>query len=184
MLIHTERLLIRSYVAEDAPALHEAAQASINTVGRWLPWCDTNYSLAVAESWIAHCQRAQENSSAFNLGIFLRESGQLCGSVAINQVDYGAGCGKIGYWLHQDKQGYGLASEAVRAIIPFGFDELGLTRLEIVVALGNEASRRVAERVGAQREGIVPERLPLPGGIADAWVYSLDRKILHFLRQE
>lgn len=174
MLIQTERLIIRTYAAEDAPALHQAAQASINTVGRWLPWCNASYSLAAAESWIAHCQCAQENRSAFDLGIFLRGSGTFCGSVAINQADYGAGCGNIGYWLHTDQRGYGLASEAVRAIIPFGFDELGLKRLEIVVAVGNETSRRVAERTGAQLEGIAPARLPQHDGLADAWVYSLD----------
>lgn len=173
MHIHSERLLIRPYTPDDAVALHQAAQASIDTVGRWLPWCNSDYSLEVARDWIEHCRLAQERRSAFDLGMFLRESGQFCGSVAINQTDHGAGCGNIGYWLHQGMQGRGLASEAVRAIIPFGFAELGLQRLEIVVAIGNDASRRVAERVGARYEGIALGRLPLSERVSDAWVYAL-----------
>lgn len=173
MHITTERLLIRPYTPDDAPALHAAAQASIDTVGRWLPWCTADYSLTVAQGWIAHCQRAQENRSAFDLGIFLRNSGQFCGSVAINLIDHDAGTGNIGYWLHRDLLGRGLASEAVHAIIPFGFEALGLTRLEIVVAVGNDASRRVAERVGARFEGTVQGRLPLAPTDTPAWLYAL-----------
>ncbi|MFN3766889.1 MAG: GNAT family N-acetyltransferase [Ectopseudomonas guguanensis] len=177
MQILTERLLIRPYRAEDAPHLHEAVQTSLGSVGRWLPWCHAGYSLDDARQWIARCEAAQEQGSAYDLGVFLHDSGDFCGSVAINQIDPAVGCGNIGYWIRQDQQGQGLASEAARAIIIFGLRDLGLKRMEIVVAVGNQPSQRLAERLGATFEGVSRDRLQLGDRPADAWVYVISGDI-------
>lgn len=169
MPLLTDRLLIRSYRIEDAPHLHEAVHLSLDSVGRWLPWCHSGYSIDDAHQWIARCQAAQAQGSAYDLGVFLRDSGRLCGSVAINQIDRSASRGQIGYWIRQDLQGQGLASEAVRRIIRFGLVEQGLQRLVILVAVGNGPSQRVAARVGARFEGITRQPPPL----GDRQVYTL-----------
>jgi RimJ/RimL family protein N-acetyltransferase len=63
----------------------------------------------------------------------------------------------------------------VRLIADFAFRETDLLRLEIVCALGNVASQRVAERAGAVREGVLRHRLLLHGEPVDAVMYSLVR---------
>jgi RimJ/RimL family protein N-acetyltransferase len=66
-----------------------------------------------------------------------------------------------------------VATAALRLAVRFAFAELGLKRVELVIAVGNQASIRVAEKVGAQQEGILGRRLLLGGEWRDAVVYSL-----------
>jgi RimJ/RimL family protein N-acetyltransferase len=70
---------------------------------------------------------------------------------------------ETGYWLGPAARGRGYATEAVRAVARHAFG-LGLTRIELLAAVGNVASQRVAERAGFTREGVLREARPLPGG--------------------
>ena len=173
MQLTTARLLIRPYQPSDAQALHQAVQASLTSVGRWLPWCTEDYSLDTALDWIRQCQRAYALGSAYDLAVVLRDTGRLCGSVAINQIDSAAGVGNIGYWISQPWQSQGLASEAVRAIIDLGLHTLALKRLEIITAPDNLASQRVALRVGARAEGVELRPLGPDQPATPAWVSAI-----------
>lgn len=68
-----------------------------------------------------------------------------------------------------------MATAAVRELAQFAFRETDLARLEIVVALGNVASHRVAMKVGALPEGVAHDRLYAHGRSHDAVVYALLR---------
>ncbi len=82
---------------------------------------------------------------------------------------------KLGYWIRSSATGRGAAPAAVLLARDWAFRETGLNRLEIVCAFGNTRSRRVAEKVGATREGVLRRRLLLPSGPSDAIMYSLLR---------
>jgi len=69
--------------------------------------------------------------------------------------------------------GRGFASEAAREITRWAFEELDLQRIEIVLGTQNEKSRRLAERIGAQFEGIARKRLRINQLNLDACIYSL-----------
>jgi RimJ/RimL family protein N-acetyltransferase len=107
------------------------------------------------------------------MGIFSPDGAQLYGGIAVNQINWRFNFGNIGYWVRQSCQRQGIALRAVRAIADFGFNYLKLTRLEIVVAVGNSASRGVAEKIGATFECIARNRLVLFDAPIDAAVYSL-----------
>ena len=66
-----------------------------------------------------------------------------------------------------------MATEATILLATFGFKELGLRRIEIVTDIENKASRRVAEKAGAQFEGILRKRLKFGDRNIDAAMYSL-----------
>jgi RimJ/RimL family protein N-acetyltransferase len=66
-----------------------------------------------------------------------------------------------------------LATIAAKAAVYFAFNELGLTRVEIVAMEGNQRSRRVAEKIGAVSEGLHRNRLYYHGQPRNAWMYSL-----------
>jgi len=66
-----------------------------------------------------------------------------------------------------------VATATVRLLSAFALKELGLIRIEIVVAAGNIASQRVAEKSGAKREGILRNRLAAGDRVFDAVMYSL-----------
>ena len=62
-----------------------------------------------------------------------------------------------------------------RLLAEFGFEALGLIRLELVIEPQNTASQRVAEKAGAKREGLLRNRLTINGKSRDAWMYSFIR---------
>ena len=158
---------------DDGESLVEAAHESVLTVGAWLGWCQEGFSLADAESWFTVCDQNMEMGTAYDYGIFSRENNLLMGGIGINHVNREHNFANMGYWIRQSEQGRGIAYEAVKAITLFGFETLKLTRLEIVVAEGNIASRRVAEKSGAVFECIARNRLMVQGKPQSAAFYSL-----------
>ncbi len=168
-----EGIVLRSFEDGDASSFADAARESGNTVGVWMPWWRADYSAEEALRWFEACREAVERGSGYDVGIFLAGEGRLVGGVAINRIDRDNRIGNIGYWIRESEQNRGLCSTAVERIKRFGFEELGLVRLEIVVHRDNLASRRVAEKVGAKFECIAEKRLFHQGEAAPAAIYSL-----------
>lgn len=81
--------------------------------------------------------------------------------------------GEVGYVLRRDHWGQGLATEAVRLVLDLGFDKLGLERIWAVCDPENEASIRLLERVGMQREGHLRGDLLVRGQRRDSLLYAL-----------
>lgn len=166
-------LCIRPFRINDSEAFAAAVRASVSTVGPWLPWCHADYGAKEARAWIGQCAVRLNMGISYDVGIFMEDCTTLLGSVAINQIDHVHNCGNVGYWVREDMQRHGVATRAARAMAKFGFDSLHLTRLEIVTAEANLASRAVAERLGATLECVARNRLIVRGEPLDAAVYSL-----------
>ena len=164
---------IRPFVESDIPAYVEAVRESVSSVGIWMPWCQDDYSERQAQAWFAHCAENISQGRTYDLGIFSDEDDGLCGGIAINQINPKHRLGVIGYWVRQSRQRRGIATAAVTAIASFGFATLELTRLEIVIADANHASRGVAHAAGAVYEGLARNRLVIRGHALDAAMYSL-----------
>ncbi len=109
------------------------------------------------------------------MGLFCAATGQLLGGAGINQLAAHHRYGNIGYWVRQSRQGQGqgIAWQAVALLRDFGFQRLGLFRLEIVMGVGNTASEAVAIAAGATFECRAKNRIFLHGQPLDAHVYSL-----------
>jgi len=165
---------IRPYEPEDAAELHAAIQESVAEVGVWMPWCHAGYSLEEARSWIATQQELTRQGLAYDFSIRSETGGYLggCGVNQINRVNLFA---NLGYWVRSSAMGRGVAPAAARLVAEHVFRATDLVRLEIVCAVGNVRSQRVAEKVGAQREGVLRSRVLIPSGPSDAVMYSLIR---------
>jgi ribosomal-protein-serine acetyltransferase len=79
----------------------------------------------------------------------------------------------IGYWLSEHMRGRGVMSRAVRGLVDYGFGQLGLNRQVIAAATENQASRKVAERLGFRFEGIAREAEWIYGRKVDHAVYAM-----------
>ena len=99
----------------------------------------------------------------------------MLGCVGINQINRVNLLANMGYWVRASRTGAGIASTAARLASRFGFASLGLARIEIVVLPDDGASRRVAEKVGAQYEGLARSRLLFGDETRDAAMHSLVR---------
>ena len=167
------RLVIRPFEPADADEFVRAAHQSIETVGQWMSWCSRSFTLESALAWFASCDQDCAAGRAFDMGIFCATTGQLLGGAGINQLSPHHRYGKSGYWVRQSRQGLGIARQAVALLRDFGFRQLGLFRLEIVMGVGNSASEAVAIAAGATFECRARNRIFLHGQPMDANVYAL-----------
>ena len=79
----------------------------------------------------------------------------------------------LAYWVRSSQRGRGIAARAANLVTRFGFENLGLLRVEVVVSVENQASLRVAEKLGAYKEGILRNRIFVGGQIGEAVMFSL-----------
>jgi RimJ/RimL family protein N-acetyltransferase len=77
------------------------------------------------------------------------------------------------YWVRSSRTGEGIAARAIRLLARHGFESLGFQRVELVIAVENEASIRAADKAGALREGILRNRMYVHDAVHDAYIYSL-----------
>jgi RimJ/RimL family protein N-acetyltransferase len=167
-----ERILIRPYRPDDAARVYEAARESVHEVGMWLPWCHAGYTMEESKNWIKLCAKSWEKGTAYEFAIFDSRTGQYLGGCGLNHIDLAYKTANLGYWVRSGSTRHGIATTATMLLARFGFVELHLNRIEIVAAVENSKSQRVAEKAGAKREGILRNRIPLDGRAHDAAVFS------------
>jgi ribosomal-protein-alanine N-acetyltransferase len=93
---------------------------------------------------------------------------QIVGQITMGGVILGALRGAhIGYWIDRNFANRGLTTDAVKTLTAFGFERLGLHRIEINVRPENAASCKVAEKAGYHFEGDRPEFLHISGAWRD-----------------
>ncbi|MCE4956818.1 GNAT family N-acetyltransferase [Macrococcoides caseolyticum] len=87
--------------------------------------------------------------------------------------------GEIGYMIHPDYWGKGIATQAAKDLIRYGFDDLSLNRIYAVTDVRNNGSIRVLEKCGLQREGHMRQDKIVRGNFRDSYMYSLLRFEYH-----
>jgi [ribosomal protein S5]-alanine N-acetyltransferase len=161
--IETERLVLRPLVPEHAEALH-AIFADPKAMRFWQepPHQDVARTRAMIAGLVSGSERAW--------ALVPREGGD-----AIGLVYYlgNVGAPGMGYILGPDWWGKGLMAEAVRGALDYGFDTLGVDRVELWIDARNLASWRLAERVGFQRRAAFRQKYPHAATPHDTLVYGL-----------
>lgn len=169
------RVGLRPYRASDVDALFEAARESMATVGRWLPWCHTHYAREETTEWIGSRSQVWKDGIEYSFSIVDASSGALLGGCGLNQIDHAVRRANLGYWVRASAEGRGYATAAARLLARWGIERVGFERLEIVAAAGNVGSQRVAEKLGATREGMARCRLRVRDVQHDAAQYAIVR---------
>lgn len=167
------KILIRPYRAEDIGVMYEAVCESIAEVSPWLPWCHAGYTIEETTAFVMARDEAWRNDEAYGFGVFDAGTKDYLGGVGLNFVNRIHQCANLGYWVRSSQTGRGVASRATRLAARFALEQLGFQRIEILAAVANHASQRVAEKAGAIREGILRKRLLVNGQPHDAVLYSL-----------
>jgi RimJ/RimL family protein N-acetyltransferase len=170
----SRRIVLRPNAVAFVPLLVAAVQESLATVGPWMSWCVPSFGERDAREWYHRCEQGWERGDEYEFAVF-DDEGAYVGGVGLNQRNRDNGFANLGYWIRESRQGRGYAAEAARLAARFGFRAVGLTRIEIVAAVANARSRRVAEKVGARFEGVLRDRLLIHGAPLDAAMYSLVR---------
>lgn len=157
--------------ARDAPAVFVLVDANRAYLRAWLPWVDHHRDVTAAEAFIRKALDEFAGGKAIHAGIWY--GGVFAGVVGYHRIDQDNGVGEIGYWLGEAFQGRGLMTRACRAMVAYGFDELGLNRVEIRCAPANRRSCAIPERLGFQAEGTLRQAERLGDHYVDHVVYAL-----------
>jgi ribosomal-protein-alanine N-acetyltransferase len=107
-------------------------------------------------------------------GIFLNEGSRIAGSASISGVQHGALWGaSVGYWIGRSYAGSGLMPEALCLLLDYVFVDLSLHRAQISIMPSNRSSRRVVEKLGLRREGLLRDYLCIAGRWEDHEIYAI-----------
>jgi [ribosomal protein S5]-alanine N-acetyltransferase len=167
-----EGVALRDWREEDAPALEPVC-------GEWnvssftsVPW---DWSEGAARAWVA--RQGEKRAAGTVLALAIVEPGRELpvGNVNLTELDGDGRSASIGYWLVPEARGRGLAGAAARLLIGWGFDTLGLERVEFAILPDNHASQRVAERAGAVAEGVRERSHHEHGRWWDMSIYAVTR---------
>lgn len=165
---------LRDYRDEDLPLVAEAVRASAPELVPWCPWAHADYSTEEAATWLRQAREWRAAGTAYEFAM-IDSVGGYAGACGLNQISLANRVANLGYWVRSSLTGQGVATSAVRQLIDWAMANTDLNRLEILIAAGNTRSQRVAEKVGARRDGFLAKRFMLGGAPADAVLYSIVR---------
>ena len=168
--IETARLILRPFVAADAPEVQRLAgdaRVAETTLNIPHPYPD-----GLAESWIAaHASRWDEGVLA-TFAVVERSTNELVGACGL-VIEPRHAKAELGYWIAVSHWSRGFATEAGRAIIDFAFDVLKLNRVQARHYPRNPASGRVMQKLGMTFEGIHRESLRKHDVSEDSAMYAI-----------
>ncbi len=173
-VLETARLRLRPFVPEDAPRLHELAGArevADTTVSIPHP-----YPRELADRWIAEQARAAAEGRAVSLAIEFKHEPGLIGGISLRDIDPEHRQAELGFWIGVPWWGRGYALEATRAMVDYGFGQLGLNRIHAHHMVRNPASGRVLAKAGFQVEGLLRQRVRKWGRFEDVVLLALLRQ--------
>lgn len=167
--LETERLILRGFQLEDASEFERLIAPKEVTDGT------LSFPHPVPTGWgierINRMLERFEKGEHVEFAICTRDAGALIGGIGLS-ITARHKRGHLGYWLGVEFWGKGYATEAARAVLTYGFQTLGLHRIEAGHWPRNPASGRVLEKIGMQREGLMRGDLLKGDQFEDTILYS------------
>lgn len=171
-VIETRRLLLRPFEMSDAADVQRlAGDRAIADTTLNIPH---PYEQGMAERWIASHQPEFEAGRLCNFAITRGSTGELIGAIGLRRLE-AAEVAELGYWLGVPFWNRGYCTEAAIAVVAFGFEELGLTRVQAHHLLRNPASGRVLVKAGMRREGVARQEFRKGERHEDIVLYGIGR---------
>jgi [ribosomal protein S5]-alanine N-acetyltransferase len=169
--ITADRVHLRWLTEVDATALFSIfSNEEVMRYWSSLPMSD----MAEAHNLLSHVHDCFTQKALFQWGIALNgESEKIVGTCTLSHLDRSNRKAQVGYALAREHWGKGYINEALTALLDFAFGELNLHRVEADIDPYNEASIRVVEKLGFQREGYLRESWIIGGEFKDALYFGL-----------
>ncbi len=172
-LIKTNNLLLRKLTLADADDVY--AYARIPQVTKYVIW-EPHQSKTESENFIQLLHELFEKKEQLIWGIEFEPDKKIVGTIGFNSLSYQHSCAEIGYAISDKYWNKGIATEALKAILKYGFDELELNRQEAHCKEENIASEKVMLRAGMSYEGTLREKIFMKGEFWTMKMFSILRK--------
>lgn len=168
--LRTERLVLRVPTDADVDAITAACQDP--EIPRWTT-VPSPYTREHGAGFVDLVAQWWADGSQTVWGVF--HDDVLAGVVGLHHITAheSGGATELGYWAAPAARGRGFMTEAARAVVDWGFAELGLARITWRAVVGNIPSARTARTLGFRYEGMLRQGLTSPRGRDDGWMAGL-----------
>ena len=168
--IDTSRLRLEAARPDLVDEVWPAIQASLPELKPYMSWA-VDASRESTDDFLHRADAGWKNDTSWEFIIF--DGDEVAGTVGFNNVNGPWRSCNLGYWVRSDLAGRGYISEAASAAIDFAYASTPMHRLEICAAIENNASWRIAEKLGFTREGILRDGYWVADQALDVYMYSL-----------
>lgn len=171
--IETERLILRKFKIEDAGDMFNN-WASDPEVTKYLTWPghpNVELTKSLLTDWVSH----YDDGGYFNWAMELKETGKTIGNISVVKFIEDIKAAYIGYCMSRAYWGQGLMPEALKAVMDYLFDEVGVNRVAACHDANNPKSGRVMEKAGMKYEGTLRAAGKNNQGICDQVWHSMIR---------
>ena len=168
----TPRLTLRPVRMSDAADMYEYSRDP--EVARHVLW-DAHRSIHQTRAYLRYLIRQYRTAAPATFVITLRDTGKVIGTIGFMWVQTDNRSAEVGYSLSRAYWNRGIMTEALRAVVDFGFDKLALNRIEAQHECDNPASGRVMLHVGMRHEGTLRQRVYNKGRFVDVELYAMVR---------
>jgi len=166
----TDRLILRKVRRSDALDLYEYCRSPISA--KFAEW-EPHENLSVTKQYISWLLNSAKRGEYMTWAIELKESGKVIGTCSFTSVDKEFKIAEIGYGILNEYWGNGYASEAVKAILEYGFCNIGFCRIFARIMKENTASVHLALSVGMECEGFMRKAVWCKGKAHDVYFYAI-----------
>jgi ribosomal-protein-alanine N-acetyltransferase len=143
-VLETERLVMRKFEQDD-----------LKDIIAWEKISSTENEQVEAQKFLEYCFGEYRAGGAGPWGMQLKETGAIAGNCGFPHLIFDELCGEVNYYIAPKHRGKELAAEAVKALLQFGFQEIGLTRIQARCDPDNIASERVMQKIGMKFDGFI-----------------------------
>ncbi len=151
--IETDRLILRKFRLEDAEDMYAnwASDPEVTRFLTWQPHPNVDATKSLLSDWI----QRYEDGGYFNWVMELKETGKAIGNISVVKLKENTETADMGYCMSRAYWGKGLMPEALRAVMDFLFDVVGVNRVAACHDVNNPKSGRVMDKAGMKQEGIL-----------------------------
>ncbi|MBV9991769.1 MAG: GNAT family N-acetyltransferase [Alphaproteobacteria bacterium] len=174
MILTTDRLHLRPVSAGDAEALFESRGDAL--VMRYWDWPAQENVAAVRSILEAHIPELGDGRTLWWV-VALSPDGPAIGECDLSEIDHHHRRAEVGFLFARRHWGQGYAKEAMDAVVAHAFGELNLERLWARFHDGNDASKRLLERLGFAYEGTLKSHILRDGARRDCHLYGRLRSL-------
>lgn len=161
-------IYLRDIRITDVEDIH--SYACIDKASKYQPWGPNTL-----EETQAHVMKIiKRESTTYHKVIVLKKTNRVIGAVemTLNKINASA---EIGYIIHPDYWGYGIATNISKKLLDYGFNKLGLNRIYATTDKRNIGSEKVLKKLGMKKEGLLRQNIKLREGYRDTLIYSILR---------
>jgi len=145
-VLETERLVLRKLDQDD-----------LEDIVAWEDVPIAQSARVQAQEFLDYCFREYRERGIGPWGIQLKETRVIVGNCGLPHVIFKSHCGEVNYYVAPRHRGQGLAPEALKALLKFGFRDIGLARIQARCELGNLSSERVMQKAGMRFEKLIED---------------------------